>query len=313
MYPIGYANPLEACPLGSNLYPKNVVYGTPYNPIYSVPLQISITNVKLDTSPTYWHLSVIDGELGFVEDTTTFDGEWQFATNGLSVQLIYIPTQECLTFDDNTDADFLMAPCRPLNAMIIPQAGDLDQWTYMQIGDAYGIVSLVTTWGISFTTDPPGTASAVDWSQAQALYLWSNFTTVHYEIPWETDPTCADLTGVTCTAMQACPAFAYLGCIPTYDGFSYTLVHSSFSVMTPAHCSAVCGGSMAVGLGADNMCYCSNDFDNVYGYAGDDSTCNILCPGSTEFYCGSTDGQAVPIWANLLNSTLPTLNGSGSY
>ena len=143
-----------------------------------------------------------------------------------------IPTQECLVIDEDTLADFIFAPCRPLNAVIIPQGGDADQWTYMQVGDAYGIMSLTTTYGIGFTATPPGVATLGDWSVTSGLYLWSAFTTVNYEIPWQTDPTCADLPGITCTEMQACPAFAYLGCTDS-TGFSFDSVLSHFTVMSP--------------------------------------------------------------------------------
>ena len=142
------------------------------------------------------------------------------------------PTQECLVIDEDTLADFIFAPCRPLNAVIIPQGGDADQWTYMQVGDAYGIMSLTTTYGIGFTATPPGVATLGDWSVTSGLYLWSAFTTVNYEIPWQTDPTCADLPGITCTEMQACPAFAYLGCTDG-AGFSFHSVLSHFTVMSP--------------------------------------------------------------------------------
>ena len=105
-----------------------------------------------------------------------------------------------------------------------------DQWTYMQVGDAYGIMSLLLPTGsVSLRRRRGGL-----WRLERDIWAlpMAAFTTVNYEVPWQTDPTCADLPGITCTEMQACPAFAYLGCTDS-TGFSFDSVLSHFTVMSP--------------------------------------------------------------------------------
>ena len=64
------------------------------------------------------------------------------------------------------------------------------------------------------------------------------------------DPSCVNLANVARPPMQACSVSASGGCVSSMAGA--TAATSSFTMQSPAHCGAVCGGSAVVLLCTNN-------------------------------------------------------------